>query len=307
MKGFVVYEIRNIVNGKRYVGSAVDSRVRFQRHRRDLRKGKHINNHLQSAWDKYGEDAFKFVVLASYDNDKAMHEAEERIIRTEWDENHTKLYNAKIGVARAPLHPQEVKDKISVRVREEHTKKRGVYKGYKQSAEHSAKISEALQGNTCAKGYKRTDAEKAVIAERMTGNQNWLGRKHSEASKDKMGITAYAVAPDGTETRYVSINAMREALGMAGLSNLLNAIRTGLPLEKGDYAGWVFYTELEDNRVEVPEEFTHLPRTRQQAMEQGVAQYFSGKPCKRGHVYARAKKGTCILCRREDEKAKRNN
>jgi group I intron endonuclease len=59
----VIYKIRNVVNGKFYVGSTVDSRVRFQTHRRNLKKGKHQSPHMQAAWNKYGEDCFKFEVV----------------------------------------------------------------------------------------------------------------------------------------------------------------------------------------------------------------------------------------------------
>jgi len=59
----VIYKIRNLTNGKFYVGSTVDARVRFQTHRRKLRAGKHQSPHMQAAWNKYGEDCFKFEVV----------------------------------------------------------------------------------------------------------------------------------------------------------------------------------------------------------------------------------------------------
>ena len=36
---------------------------RLSVHKRELRKGTHSNRHLQCAWNKYGENAFSFVVL----------------------------------------------------------------------------------------------------------------------------------------------------------------------------------------------------------------------------------------------------
>ena len=59
----VIYKIRNIINNKFYVGSTVNSRVRFQTHRRNLRAGKHQSPHMQAAWNKYGEDCFKFEII----------------------------------------------------------------------------------------------------------------------------------------------------------------------------------------------------------------------------------------------------
>ena len=53
-----IYEIKHIMSGRRYIGSAIDFCVRFRAHLNDLRQGKHPNRYLQFAWNKYGEDAF---------------------------------------------------------------------------------------------------------------------------------------------------------------------------------------------------------------------------------------------------------
>ena len=297
MKGFLVYEIRNVTNGKVYIGSTIDTRVRFQRHRRELRAGKHSNAHLQNAWNTYGEDAFKFSVLHSFDSEADMHVYEEGLIRADFDDTHTKIYNAKVGVLRAPLHSQETKGKISIGVKSADARGKGK-RYHKVTQETRKRMSEALKGNTCARGYKRTDSEKAAIAVRMKGNQNWLGRTHTAESVEKMGITAFAEDPTGNITRYPSINAMREALGMAGLSNLLRAIKTGEPFTLGGHAGWRFFTDDEDNRAEIPNAYKDLPRSRPEALKQGAKMYFTGKPCKHGHIAPRLTKGTCLECRK---------
>lgn len=58
-----IYRILNLVNGKRYIGSAKDLRDRWSLHRSTLRAGTHANRHLQFAWRKYGEQSFRFEVL----------------------------------------------------------------------------------------------------------------------------------------------------------------------------------------------------------------------------------------------------
>lgn len=58
-----IYQILNLVNGKRYIGSAVRFRTRWAAHRHQLRNGFHHSRHLQSAWNKYGEDSFEFSVI----------------------------------------------------------------------------------------------------------------------------------------------------------------------------------------------------------------------------------------------------
>lgn len=58
-----IYQIRCAPTNKIYVGSALDLRERWYRHRWSLRRGRHKNPHLQAAWDKYGEAAFEIVIL----------------------------------------------------------------------------------------------------------------------------------------------------------------------------------------------------------------------------------------------------
>ena len=63
MKQPVIYRIRNVTNQKFYVGSTVNTQERFRTHRKKLRTNKHHCAHLQAAWNKYGEDCFKFEII----------------------------------------------------------------------------------------------------------------------------------------------------------------------------------------------------------------------------------------------------
>lgn len=59
-----VYCIRNIQNGKMYIGSTINPfRIRWGCHKKRLRRGIHHSRHLQAAWNKYGENSFVFSVL----------------------------------------------------------------------------------------------------------------------------------------------------------------------------------------------------------------------------------------------------
>lgn len=58
-----IYCITNIENGKLYIGQAHSIKHRFSTHRSELRGGYHHNNHLQNAWNKYGEDSFSFEIM----------------------------------------------------------------------------------------------------------------------------------------------------------------------------------------------------------------------------------------------------
>ncbi len=59
-----VYKITNIINNKVYVGSTCNSLYkRLHLHLMSLRNNKHFSKHLQRAWNKYGEENFKFEII----------------------------------------------------------------------------------------------------------------------------------------------------------------------------------------------------------------------------------------------------
>ena len=72
----VIYQITNMVNGKYYIGSAESFARREWQHKYDLKRGAHKNPHLQSAWNKYGADAFVFEVIETVDPDRTAFDVE---------------------------------------------------------------------------------------------------------------------------------------------------------------------------------------------------------------------------------------
>jgi group I intron endonuclease len=58
-----IYYIKNIVTEKGYIGSSKNVHRRKNEHFRELRKNKHANRHLQSSWNKYGEESFTFFIV----------------------------------------------------------------------------------------------------------------------------------------------------------------------------------------------------------------------------------------------------
>lgn len=72
-----VYIILNLLTHKFYVGSSIRCRLRIDRHIRALSKNQHENVYLQNAWNKYGQDAFMFVVIEEC-------KAEDRFIREQY-------------------------------------------------------------------------------------------------------------------------------------------------------------------------------------------------------------------------------
>ena len=72
-----VYEIKNTVNGKVYIGSSRDMGYRWDCHRYGLSMGIHYNPHLQNAWCKYGESVFVFDVLEEVSDESQLRDREQ--------------------------------------------------------------------------------------------------------------------------------------------------------------------------------------------------------------------------------------
>lgn len=111
-----VYMVLNILTGDRYVGSSPRLvRYRWTEHRCKLRKGTHQSPPIQEAWNTYGEDAFRFILLEAIEND-----SEKCIEREQHWMNHFKsqgltLYNVMpyAGTNRGYKHTEKTRAKMS--------------------------------------------------------------------------------------------------------------------------------------------------------------------------------------------------
>lgn len=63
-----IYEIKNIINGKMYIGSSVHIYSRVSQHKSNLRNNKHTNSHLQDSWNKHGGSNFIFRTIELISN-----------------------------------------------------------------------------------------------------------------------------------------------------------------------------------------------------------------------------------------------
>lgn len=109
-----IYEIRNTVNGKVYVGSSRTLRKRKHTHFSELRRNVHHSSHLQYAFNKYGEDAFIFTVLEYCDEEGVEDKEAEWILKLKANDREYG-YNARVYVTNnlGLRHTEETKRRMS--------------------------------------------------------------------------------------------------------------------------------------------------------------------------------------------------
>jgi len=262
----VIYKIRNVVDQHYYVGSTVDSRKRFWAHRKALRAGTHDCIHLQRAWNKYGEDCFKFEIVEQLDSKDALYPAEQKWLDEHFGQSYcynvaahadspmrdaspelrakvaagVSRYAAEHGSPRAGhTHTEETKARIRQTKLDNPQK---YWAGKERSPETRSKISAAQKGVPKAPGRKVSPEGMAKIRaniEAGRSHKHWAGRQHSEESRAKMSRPISATDPAGNVATYPSITALREALGLTP-PTVNRALKSGLALTRGKMKGWSF-------------------------------------------------------------------
>lgn len=68
-----IYKIENMVNNKSYIGSSNNIERRWRQHINLLNNNEHHSIKLQRAWNKYGQDNFKFEILEECEVEKLLY------------------------------------------------------------------------------------------------------------------------------------------------------------------------------------------------------------------------------------------
>lgn len=161
MKVSGIYSIANAVNGKAYIGSAVNISKRWAMHKADLVRGVHHSQKLQRAWSKYGAEAFTFSIVEVVQERFELIAHEQRWLNAMWPDG----YNIS-PTAGSPL-------------------------GVKRSAEVRAAKSASMIG----KKRPPETVEKMRLVKRspeaaaLAGAKN-TGRKVSEETREKIRLAA---------------------------------------------------------------------------------------------------------------------
>ena len=151
-----VYEILNTVNGKRYIGSAVDFVRRKRIHWNQLRLGKHHSQILQRAWNKYGESSFKFLPILVCQKSMLLFYEQQLLDKAKPEYNVAPTAGSALGIKRSDKFRDALRRrKGEKRTPESRMKMRLAQLGKKQSLATRAKRSATQKGRKCFVSYVR--------------------------------------------------------------------------------------------------------------------------------------------------------
>jgi group I intron endonuclease len=165
----VVYQARNLINGKRYIGKtmyALEKRMRDHL----FSAAKNPKTYFHKALAHYGAAAFSWSIIYSSEFDSALCEMERQFIKY-FECREPNGYNlcdggeGPSGIKRTPEQRKAHGDRV---------------RGRRATPETKAKISAALMGR------RASEKQKTASRNRLTGNKIWLGRNHTAETRAKM-------------------------------------------------------------------------------------------------------------------------
>ncbi len=207
-----IYRIVNTINGKLYIGSAVNLRDRKRCHFKELRHNTHRNSKLQHAWNKYGSDNFTFEIIELVLIPELLTAREQYWIdKLKPFFNIARIAGSQLGVKRSP----ETRAKLSA----SRLGKPAHNRGKKASPEARANMSASQRRNPPNLGKKFSPEHCAKIGAASLGNKSNLGRKRSPEAIEKSRIANTGRA-QSEETR------KKHSIANMGLTNSLGVKRS---------------------------------------------------------------------------------
>lgn len=263
-----VYKITCVSNGNFYIGSSVNLQKRWYTHRLELTKGAHFNRHLQSSWNKYGKDNFKFEVLESADSQEAVLLLEQQYLDLHAGKDY--CFNFALRVD-APMAGRTVSESMRAKMRqrcgENHwnwgrklnpetiekireTNKKHPHHLRRHTPEEIRKIAESSRGrrHTIESKKKISIAHKGKvlpqelrdrISATLSGPGNfYYGKKREESFREKVRKRVVIEKGGKVVKEFPSILDLRKEMNMTP-TTVNRALKRAVPITKGKMAGYL--------------------------------------------------------------------
>lgn len=167
-----VYLIKNTKTGATYIGSSLIVRKRANKHRADLRAGRHHNIYLQNSYNIHGEESFKVECLLVCQREDTL----------KWEEHYIEELNPEYNIVRKPASTgfeQRLKDpskdsktrhRIAFQSEELRQKLRDAsIKAHKRNPDQAREHSELMKVLSNDPEYKWKQSEGTKLAMRYVG------------------------------------------------------------------------------------------------------------------------------------------
>lgn len=190
MKQAGIYIIRDLENNKVYVGSSKNPQNRKYEHFSNLRNNKHKNEHLQNAWNKYGERNFVFEIVENCNLNNLI-EREIYFINKFDSLVNTNGYNKLKPSGTHFIHSEESIGKMKFsrkdyRPTKETKQKTSKTMSEKPLTEKRLEILKKMQEGR--KGTFHTLETKQTISKTKTGVSIWTLEERQQMSIDRKGV-----------------------------------------------------------------------------------------------------------------------
>jgi group I intron endonuclease len=192
-----IYRIINIKNTKCYIGKSTKIQKRRTGHFGDLKRNDHHNGHLQTAWNKYGEESFIFEVLEECPKEDLTERENFWVLHFRSNEREFG-YNIEIP-AESPIVSNETRSKMRKnrigrhldektikKLSERNTGKGNPFYGKKHTKEVIEKMANSKRGKHL------TDEHKQLLSSAISKEKHYLYGKHPSITVREKQSTAHS-------------------------------------------------------------------------------------------------------------------